>query len=191
MKKDAKLYWTLFTSTLSLSAFTFGGGYVIVPLMKDKFVDDLHWIEEKEILNLVAIGQSAPGPIVINASIILGYRIGGVLGSIVALLGTTLPPLMIISIIASFYQSFRDNVVVGAVLKGMSAGVAAVIASVVITMASNVIKEKNLLSNLIMVGAFLATFAFNLNVMYVIIVCAIIGAFRISNLFKKVKGDPS
>ena len=77
MKKDFKIYWTLFTSTFYLSAFTFGGGFVIVPLMKKKFVDDLNWIEEKEMLDLTAISQSSPGAIAVNASILIGYRIAG------------------------------------------------------------------------------------------------------------------
>ena len=78
MKKSPALYCKLFTSTFYLSAFTFGGGYVIIPLMKKKFADDLHWIEEKEMLDLTAIAQSAPGPIAVNAAILIGYRIAGV-----------------------------------------------------------------------------------------------------------------
>lgn len=70
MKKDFQTYWTLFVSTFLLSAFTFGGGYVIVPLMQKKFVEDLKWIDRKEILDLVAIAQSSPGAIAINTSIL-------------------------------------------------------------------------------------------------------------------------
>jgi len=80
MKKDIKFYWTLFYSTFSLSAFTIGGGYVIVPLMRKKFVEELDWIDEEEMLNLVAISQSAPGPIAVNTSIMVGYRLAGVRG---------------------------------------------------------------------------------------------------------------
>ena len=75
LKKSPALYCKLFTSTFYLSAFTFGGGYVIIPLMKKKFADDLHWIEEKEMLDLTAIAQSAPEPIAVNAAILIGYRI--------------------------------------------------------------------------------------------------------------------
>ena len=88
MKKDAKLYLKLFTSTFYLSAFTFGGGYVIIPLMKKKFADDLHWIEEKEMLDLTAIAQSSPGPIAVNAAILIGYRLAGKLGTLVTIIGT-------------------------------------------------------------------------------------------------------
>ena len=83
MKKDWRMYTKLFSSTFSLSAFTLGGGYVIVPLMRKKFVDELHWLEEKEMLDLTAIAQSSPGALAVNASILIGYRIAGVLGAII------------------------------------------------------------------------------------------------------------
>ena len=89
--KKEKL-WKLFTSTFSLSAFTFGGGYVIVTLMKERFVDRYHWIEEEEMLDMTAIAQSAPGPIAVNGAIVVGYKIAGLLGVLVSVIGTILPP---------------------------------------------------------------------------------------------------
>lgn len=77
MRKKQKVLWKLFLSTLYLSAFTFGGGYVIVTLMKDKFVDKYHWIEENEMLDLIAIAQSAPGAIAVNGAIVVGYKLAG------------------------------------------------------------------------------------------------------------------
>ena len=97
-----------------LSAFTFGGGYVIVPLMRKKFVEEYRWIEEKEMLDLVAIGQSAPGPIAVNTSILVGYRLAGVPGAFFTILGTVLPPLIIISVISLFYTAFRESPAVAA-----------------------------------------------------------------------------
>ena len=130
MKKDLKFFWTLFISTFTLSAFTFGGGYVIVPLMRKKFVETLGWIDEEEMLDLIAIAQSAPGPIAVNSSIIIGYRLAGIPGALVTTFGTVLPPMVILSAISQFYTAFRDNVVVSLVLKGMGIGVAAVIVDV-------------------------------------------------------------
>jgi chromate transporter len=101
MEKNRKFYLKLFLSTFYLSAFTFGGGYVIVPLMRKKFVNEYGWIDENEMIDLIAIAQSAPGVIAINASLIIGYKLAGILGAIVALVGTVLPPLIIISIISS------------------------------------------------------------------------------------------
>lgn len=179
MDKDLKVYRKLFLSTFYLSAFTFGGGFVIIPLMKKKFVDDLNWIEEEEMLNLAAIAQSSPGAVAVNASILLGYRIGGGLGALVTILGTVLPPLIILSIISLFYTAFRDNIVVNAVLKGMQAGVAAVILDVVISMGGKIAKEKEMLPVLMMVFAFIATYFLKINVIYIILICGLIGGIRI------------
>lgn len=179
MDKDLKVYRKLFSSTFYLSAFTFGGGFVIIPLMKKKFVDDLNWIEEEEMLNLAAIAQSSPGAVAVNASILLGYRIGGGLGALVTILGTVLPPLIILSIISLFYTAFRDNIVVNAVLKGMQAGVAAVILDVVISMGGKIAKEKEMLPVLMMVFAFIATYFLKINVIYIILICGLIGGIRI------------
>ena len=79
MENKGQVLSKLFISTLYLSAFTFGGGYVIVTLMKKKFVDQYHWIEENEMLDLIAIAQSSPGAIAVNASILIGYRIAGLI----------------------------------------------------------------------------------------------------------------
>ena len=192
MKNKKHVYRKLFASTFYLSAFTFGGGYVIIPLMKKKFVDDLQWIEEEEMLNLTAIAQSSPGPVAVNAAMLLGYRFAGVLGAIVTILGTVLPPLITLSVISIFYTAFRDNAVVNAVLKGMQAGVAAVIADVVMSLGSNVFKQKDIVSVIVMVGAFIATFFYEINVMYIILVCGCIGAVKILIQMKKVQkdGDP-
>lgn len=189
MSEKKHTYLKLFISTFYLSAFTFGGGFVIIPLMKRKFVDELKWIEEEEMLNLVAIAQSSPGAVAVNASIIIGYRIAGVLGAFLAILGTVLPPLIILSVISLFYTAFRTNVVVSVALKGMQAGVAAVIADVVIGMGENVIKEKSIISIFIMVGAFVATYFFNINIMLIILVCGIIGVLQVLINRKHKKGD--
>lgn len=176
MKKSAKTYLKLFTSTFYISAFTFGGGFVIIPLMKKKFVDQLNWIEEEEMLNFAAIAQSSPGAIAVNASILVGHKVAGLPGAAVAILGTVLPPLIILSVISLFYAAFRENPFVSAVLKGMQAGIAAVIADVVFNMGSKIIKDKKIIPVLVMAGAFIANYILNINVIYIIIVCGIIGA---------------
>jgi chromate transporter len=165
----------LFISTLYLSAFTFGGGYVIVTLMKKKFVDDYHWIEEKEMLDLVAIAQSAPGAIAVNGAIVVGYKLAGILGVIVSILATILPPFIIISVVSLFYNLFQANYYIKLMLEGMQAGVGAVIASVTYEMASGVVKEKSFESVLIMIVAFILTFVLNINVIYVILACILLG----------------
>jgi chromate transporter len=165
----------LFFSTLYLSAFTFGGGYVIVSLMRKKFVEDYHWIDEDEMLDLVAIAQSAPGPIAVNGAIVVGYKMAGLLGIFISVLATIIPPFVIISVISVFYEIFKTNLIVSLMLEGMQAGVGAVIASVCFEMGSSLLKEKNSLYPIIMIGAFVANYIFNINVMIVIIVCIMIG----------------
>lgn len=176
---NKKQLWTLFTSTFSLSAFTFGGGYVIVPLMKKKFVDRLHWLEEEEMLHLVAISQSSPGAIAVNASILVGYRIAGIIGAIVSTIGTVLPPLVILTVISFFYDAFKSSVIISALLKGMQAGIAAVVIDVVISMIGDVIKEKKMLSILLMIIAFVAAYFFQISVIFIILISGIIGAITV------------
>ena len=137
MKKDYSKLWVLFKSMFVLSACTFGGGFVIVSLMKKKYVEELQWLEEDEMLDVTAITQSAPGPLPVNASVIIGYRIAGVVGSLTAIFGTILPPMIIISIISIFYNQFRANPYISIALQVMRAGVAAVIFDVVINLHIN------------------------------------------------------
>lgn len=132
----------LFFETLYLSAFTFGGGYVIVSLLKKKFVDDLHWISEDEMLDLVAIAQSAPGPIAVNGAIVVGYKLCGFPGILFSVLGAIIPPFLMLSVISLFYTAFRSNFMIHHMLSGMRCGVSAVIMSVTWDMASGVLIEK-------------------------------------------------
>ena len=173
MKEEAKgkgdVLRKLFFSCLYLSTFTFGGGYVIVTLMKKKFVDDYHWIDENEMLDLVAIAQSSPGPIAVNGAIVVGYKLAGILGAMTAILGT---------MISVGYHSFRDSYIISQILEGMQAGVGAVIASVVYEMGAGIVQEKDRISLLIMAGAFAGSCIFNINVVYIIIACGMIGVIR-------------
>lgn len=170
----AKKYWKLFTTCFYISAFTFGGGFVIIPLMRRKFVEDLKWLEENEMMDLAAIAQSSPGAIAVNAAILTGFKIGSVAGAMIAMLATVLPPVIIITVISFFYNAFRENAVVGAVMKGMQAGVAAVICDVVIRMGSGVFKEKNALFVIIMAAAFILTFFLDVNVIFIILGCILL-----------------
>ena len=169
-------YRELFLSTFRLSACTFGGGFVIIPLMRKRFVEELGWIEEDEMLDLTAIAQSSPGAIAVNASILVGYHVAGVPGAMITVLGTVLPPLMIISVISLFYQAFRDNAIVNMAMSGMLCGVAAVICDVVINMAKAVLKKKRILPVLVMIGSFVSVHFFSVNIIVIILVCGAIGA---------------
>lgn len=165
----------LFFSTLYISAFTFGGGFVIITFMKRKFVDELHWIDMTEMLDLTALAQSSPGAIAVNAAILVGWRVAGLMGMLIAVLGTILPPMLILSVISLCYQAFASNLYVALILKGMQAGVAAVILDVVCGLGSNVIKQKRPILLVIMAVAFLANMVWKVNVVYIILASALMG----------------
>ena len=165
----------LFFSTLYISAFTFGGGFVIITFMKRKFVDELHWIDMTEMLDLTALAQSSPGAIAVNAAILVGWRVAGLMGMLIAVLGTILPPMLILSVISLCYQAFASNLYVALILKGMQAGGAAVILDVVCGLGSNVIKQKRPILLVIMAVAFLANMVWKVNVIYIILASALMG----------------
>lgn len=187
MKEENKLsiYWKLVSSTFILSAFTIGGGYVIVPLMQKKFVDELGWIDKEEMLDLVAIGQSMPGVLAVNASILIGYRMAGIPGALITLFGTVSPPLIIITVISYFYMSFRENPIVDALMLGMQIGVVAVILNVVYNMVLDVWRTKDVVNMLILIGAFIAGFIFEMNVIVIILVAGLLGYLNFIMKMKK------
>lgn len=178
MKNKPHKLWVLFLTTLYISAFTFGGGFVIVTFMKHKFVDELHWIDEQEMLDFTALAQSCPGAIAVNAAILVGWNVYGFAGMIVATLGTILPPMIILSVVSFFYAIFSTNVWVAVVLKGMQAGVAAVILDAACSLGESVLKEKSSLSIFIMTAAFVCDFFLEVNVVYIILVAACIGIIQ-------------
>ncbi|GEK90461.1 chromate transporter [Alkalibacterium kapii] len=170
------LYTKLFKSTFFLSMFTFGGGYVIVPLMEKKFVNELGWINEDEMLDLIALGQSSPGPIAVNTSILIGYRMAGVPGAMVTVLGTIIPPLLIMTALAYIYIAVRDNAIVNNILLGMQAGVAAIIVNVVYDMGKRIVVQKKIIPILVMAAALIAGIVYQVNILWLLFFSGVIGA---------------
>lgn len=175
-KTSVSTYLTLFLSVFQLSACTFGGGFVIIPLMRKRFVEKLGWIGEQEMLDLTAIAQSSPGAIAVNAAILVGYHVAGIPGALLSVLGTVTPPLIVISVISLFYQAFRDHPVVNMAMAGMLCGVAAVLLDVVINLCKNVLKEKRVFPVLVLLGSFCAVRLLKVNIIVVILLCGILGA---------------
>ena len=165
----------LFLTNLYLSAFTFGGGYVIITLMKKEFVDRFHWIDEQEMLDLVAIAQSCPGPIAVNGAIVVGFQMAGIQGLLISVLATVLPPFVILSLISLCYTAFRSNDYVGWMLNGMQSGVAAVIAQVVVEMTGGLVRDRRWLSILVLCAAFLASYVLEVNAALIILASAVFG----------------
>ena len=165
---------SLFQINFSISAFTFGGGYVVIPMMEKQYVEKHKWITHEELLDMAAVAQSSPGAIAINLAVLAGYRIAGAPGAAVSCIASLLPPLILLSVISLCYRQFQENRVILALLKGMEAGVAAMIADLLLDMAASVRKEKNALLTLMMPGAFLACFLFQIDAVLVILACAVI-----------------
>ena len=182
---NGKLLGQLFITMFSLSSCTFGGGFVIVSLMKKKVVEERGWLDEDEMLDITAIAQSSPGPIPVNASVILGYRLQGIIGSLVAVGGTILPPMILLSLIAVFYDWFRQNAVINTALTVMRAGVAAVICDVVINLAKNVLGTKKPLYIALMVITFILGYFLNISAMFIILGCLATGILCV--LFDQMK----
>lgn len=184
-KSDNKILIKLFFTMLYISTFTFGGGFVIVTLMKKKFVDEYKLLEEQEMLDIIAIAQSTPGPIALNGAVILGKRIGGIKGIIAASLGTVIPPVAIITLISFFYNAFSENIYVSTVLKGMSAGVAAVVLDVVFSLSEKFIKHKKIFDILLILLSFSLVFFLDINVIIIILAAVILGT--VTTLVKRRK----
>lgn len=184
MEKRHRL-WTLFTSMLYISTFTFGGGFVIVSLMQKKFVEELHWLEEDEMLDMAALAQASPGAIAVNGAILVGRKLAGVPGIAVAVLGTILPPMVILSLISLAYEAFAANLWVARALKGMQAGVAAVIVDVSLNLGIRVVKERDPLCIALMIVAFLLNYALHVNVIYIILSAALLGVGKALYLQRK------
>ena len=160
----------LFTTTFLISAFTFGGGYVIVPLMKKAFVERLNWFDEAEMLDIIAIAQSTPGAIAVNSAVMVGYRVAGLLGAVVTLFATVLPPLCAMMVVSYYYLVFRDNPIVAAVLKGMQAGVAAVIIKAVWDMGRPLFAKNAYRDIVVVVAAFIAAAWLRWHILLVLVV---------------------
>lgn len=126
---------TIFFSFLKIGLFTFGGGYAMLPLIEQELIVKRKWIDQAEFLNLLTLAQSVPGPIAVNTSVFVGYKVRGLRGAAAALMGTVLPSFVIILVIALFFADIRQNPVVDAAFKGMRPAVVALIIGPVISLA--------------------------------------------------------
>ena len=170
-----KTLWQLFSNMFLISSFTFGGGFVIVNFMKRRFVDELHWIDENEMMDMVSLGQSSPGAIAVNAANLLGWRMAGFPGMLAAVLGTALPPMLILLVISTFYNAFAQNRYVAFALRGMQAGVAAIIMDVACNLLGKLFKDGSILRIGLMAAAFAATFFFGVNPAILLGIAILIG----------------
>lgn len=171
MKKSTliRLFFTFF----KIGAFTFGGGYAMIPLIQKEVVEARKWATDEDILEIIAIAESTPGPIAINSATFIGFRVGGFFGAFFATLGVVLPSFLIISIISLVLKEFQELKAVRYAFYGIRAGVLALILKALYTMYKKV--PKGTVSYVIMALSFVLTAVFDINVLIVIIGCAIIG----------------
>lgn len=177
--EEPHLYWKLFSTCFLISACTFGGGLVIMSMLQKKFVEELKWIEQEEMMDLIAIAQSCPGVMAVNSSTIIGYRVAGIPGAALTLVGTVLPPMIILSVISVFYRQFRDNRIVSLLLKGMQAGVAGVLIYLTGTMCQTALKDRRPVFLVLLILSAVAVIGFNVDVILVILFCGLVGGFTV------------
>lgn len=171
MKEKYRLYLWLFGVNLFISAFTFGGGYVVIPMVKKFFVIKKGLFEEEELMDMAAVAQSTPGAIAINLSALAGFRTAGIIGAGISIVAAILPPLVILAFVSTWYDAFAANRLIAAVLKGMQAGVAALIVDLVVNMTVMILKKRSLLLTVMIPTAFSASFIFEINVAVILLVC--------------------
>ena len=172
MKKN--VYWRIFIEMFKISCFTFGGGYVVIPMIEKTFIDKYHYFSKEELLDMATIAQSSPGVIAINLSALSGFRIANLKGVFFACLGSILPPMIILGTISHFYDLFITNDVITAILHGMEAGALVLLVDVLITMTSTLIKMKDYFLYIMLVSAFIANLVFNVNAFLIIFTAVLI-----------------
>lgn len=159
----AKTLGLLFIQFLYISSFCFGGGYVIIPLIQKPFVEKYHLLEEEELFDIAAVAQSCPGAIAVNISTLVGYRIGGLLGSLVSVIATILPPLVIISVVTVFYDTIMQITAINAVMTGLGIGVIIVIFDFIVDSYKKFVGNQRFFQ-LLFVVTFICILFFNISV---------------------------
>ena len=173
MKNRWKDVWKLFVTFLKIGAFTFGGGYAMIPLIQKEAVEKNSWVTDDDILEIIAIAESTPGPIAINSATFVGYRTAGVMGSVAATLGVVLPSFVIIYAISFVLRQFQDLKAVQYAFQGIRAGVLALLCKALWGMYKK--NQKNWASYIVMAGAFILTGLLDVSVLPVLVGCAVFG----------------
>ena len=177
----------MFISFFKIGAFTLGGGYAMLPIIQKEVVDKKKWIDEIEFLDMVAISQSAPGPLAVNISAFVGKKIKGIAGLIVATLGSVLPSFIIIILVASVFLGIENNPIVQRVFQGIRPAVVALIAVPVITMGKTAKGNKKNFIIPLLAASLVAVF--KITPIYIILGAAVIGLIDVIINKDKNKND--
>lgn len=173
MENNGKKIGQLFLTFLKIGAFTFGGGYAMIPLIQKETVETKKWITDDDILEIVAIAESTPGPIAVNSATFVGYRVAGVFGAIAATLGVVLPSFAAISLISLVLSEFEHLKPVKYAFFGIRAGVLALLVKALVSMIKKT--EKKPVALIISLGAFLFAGILGANVILVLACAAALG----------------
>ncbi len=187
MKKDIKMYVWLLAANLFISAFTFGGGYIVVPMVRRFFVAKKHFFSEEDLVNMAAVAQSTPGAIAINLSALAGYKVAGIAGASISCIAAVIPPLVILTAVSAFYKIFISSTIIVAVLKGMEAGAAALMVDFIIDMCSLILKKKSLFLSAMIPLSFIANFILGINVALILLFCSLLCIFQVLCKRGKIK----
>ena len=163
----------LFLTFLRIGAFTFGGGYAMIPLIQKETVENKKWITDEDILEVVAIAESTPGPIAVNSATFVGYRVGGVKGAACATLGVVLPSFVVISVISLILSEFEHFRAVRYAFFGIRAGVLALLVKALVQMIKN--SEKKPVPMIISLAAFIFAGILGANVLLILAASAVAG----------------
>ena len=172
-KNHQATYLQMFISFFKIGAFTFGGGFAMLPLIERAVIERHKWVDRDEILDIYALAQSVPGVIAVNSSMLIGYRLRGVLGAIVASIGVTLPSLIVIIVIAKYFQQLIANVWIARAMAGISGAVAALIINAALRIAGRTIKGLD--TFLIALLSFLLVTFTQINVFYIMLLAGLLG----------------
>ncbi|NMM52676.1 chromate transporter [Paenibacillus aquistagni] len=178
-RRKVKRYAWLLGINMFISAFTFGGGYVVVPMIRKYFVTRKKLFSEAELIDMAAVAQSSPGAIAINLSVLAGYRVAGISGAVISCIAAVLPSLVILAVFAACYDAVAANSIVAAVLKGMQAGAAALIVDYMIDMCQLIVKGRSAFRSLLVPAVFVAHFVFNIHVALILTISCLLGLLRV------------
>lgn len=173
MDSKLKKITSLFITFFKIGAFTFGGGYAMIPLIQKEVAEEKGWITDEEILDVIAIAESTPGPIAINSATFVGYKVCGFAGAFFSTLGVVIPSFVIILLISFLLREFAELKPVKYAFFGVRAGVLALVLKAFVTMSKKC--PKNIVSYILAALAFIIVVLFDINVIYIILGCAVIG----------------
>ena len=174
MKEKLKL---LFMTTLSVSA-TANSGYAILSVLKNRFVDRYKWFTQEQMNDFIALAQSTPGPVAVNISSIIGYQSAGIFGTLAAVTGCILPPILVMIVVTFFYQAVAANPYVRIFMQGMQAGVCAMLADVILSLFSNILKKDAVLHILLTILCFLAVRYTGISVFVLLLICVAVSVVK-------------